>query len=407
MKKLPFFRQLCVTLLALAITASALCPVLGAEYKTVCTQEYALSAADFTPEQCDELRGVYICQVPDASIATFQYGGRALRAGDVVTHDALDQLVLSPACADSQEAVLTYCPITGNHLGEETKLTIQILPDTNEPPIANDSSFETYKNIANNGTLSAKDPEGGALTYTLVKEPKRGDVTLNADGTFVYTPKKNKVGKDAFSFTVTDEDGNTSEKGTVSIRIKKPTDAATYADLTGNLEQFEALWLRESGLFSGSSVVGEACFSPDESMTRGQFLVMLMRLADIQPDDAQLTSGFSDEADAPDWMRPYLTAALRRGLVTGVNSPDGLLFLPEQALTRAEAAVMLQTVLGLATDPTTTVFSSDETVPIWASASMEALSEAGITLPTGESTGALTRLEAASLLYQASSLLEA
>ena len=185
MKKLPFQRQLCCALLALAVATSSLCTALGAEYKTVCTQDYALSAADFTPEQCDNLRGVYICQVPDASIATLQYGGRALRAGDVVTHDALEQLVLTPTCADNQEAVLTYCPITGNQLGEETKLTIQILPDSNKPPVANDSSFETYKNIANNGTLRAEDPEGGTLTYTLVKEPKRGNVTLNADGTFV------------------------------------------------------------------------------------------------------------------------------------------------------------------------------------------------------------------------------
>ena len=71
--------------------------------------------------------------------------------------------------------------------------------------MAESSSFETYKNLEATGTLKAKDPEGGKLTYTVVQAPKRGEVVLGEDGAFTYTPKKNKVGTDSFSFTVTDE----------------------------------------------------------------------------------------------------------------------------------------------------------------------------------------------------------
>ena len=40
-------------------------------------------------------------------------------------------------------------------------------------------------------------------------------------------------------------------------------------------------------------------------------------------------------------------SALRAGIISGVNSDDGLVFRPNTALTQAEAAVMLQNVLDL------------------------------------------------------------
>ena len=40
------------------------------------------------------------------------------------------------------------------------------------------------------------DPEGDLLTYHVVKKPARGAVTVQEDGTFVYTPYENKTGKD-------------------------------------------------------------------------------------------------------------------------------------------------------------------------------------------------------------------
>ncbi|MFR8332989.1 MAG: Ig-like domain-containing protein [Oscillospiraceae bacterium] len=50
---------------------------------------------------------------------------------------------------------------------------------------------------------------------------------MGEDGAFTHTPKKNKVGKDSFSFTATDEAGAVSNEATVTIEILKPLDNTT------------------------------------------------------------------------------------------------------------------------------------------------------------------------------------
>ena len=67
--------------------------------------------------------------------------------------------------------------------------------------------METYKNLPNTASFRAKDPEGEAVTYAVLRQPKRGTVTLDGQGGFTYTPKKNKVGVDSFTYTATDPAG--------------------------------------------------------------------------------------------------------------------------------------------------------------------------------------------------------
>ena len=52
-------------------------------------------------------------------------------------------------------------------------------------------------------------------------------MVLGEDGAFTYTPKKNKVGTDSFSFTVTMSRA-VSNEATVTIEILKPLDNTTY-----------------------------------------------------------------------------------------------------------------------------------------------------------------------------------
>ena len=193
-----------------------------------------------------------------------------------------------------------------------------------------------------------------------MEEPKRGVVELNDDGTYTYTPSHNKVGKDSFTFTVTDPGGNTSAPAKISIEILKPTDKATYADMEGDPDAFSAMWMKEAGLYTGAAVGENLCFNPEEEVSRGEFLVMVMKLVDAQADETGLTSGFSDEAATPVWMQPYIVSALSNGMISGVSSDSGIVFRPEAALSKAEAAVMLQNILSLPTPSTKTVFQTAE-----------------------------------------------
>jgi VCBS repeat-containing protein len=63
------------------------------------------------------------------------------------------------------------------------------------------------------------DPEHDALTAALVSGPSHGSLTLNPDGSFVYTPAQNFVGNDVFTYSATDTFGN-SDTATVTIQVR-------------------------------------------------------------------------------------------------------------------------------------------------------------------------------------------
>ena len=358
----------------------------------------ALSAEVFSENEAFE--GVYVADVPSQLDAEVSLGARTLRAGDVLDRSMLSQLLVLPAENRDASCRLVYCPIEGGEVLPSRALELSILTGKNEPPVCRDVKFETYKNIANTGVLSASDPEGDTLTYQLVKEPKRGTVELAPDGSFTYTPAQNKVGKDVFTYTATDSAGNVSNVANVTVKIVKPTDKAMYQDLAGDTLAYTAIWLKDNGVYTGKRIAGNLCFEPEGTLTRGEFLVMAMKLLGAEPESTRLTSGFADESQTPAWMRPYIVSAFKSGMVSGVTSPDGMVFRPSSNLTRAEAAVMLQNILDLPQTQEAAVFSEDSAVPVWAQASVSALENAGISIPVTTSAENLTRREAAELLYE-------
>ena len=383
---------LTLVLLVFASSAQAL------ELRVSSPDGLALSAEVFS--ESDTLEGVYVASVPSQLDAEVSLGARTLRAGDVLDRSMLSQLLVLPAENRDASCELVYCPIEGGEVQPSRALELSILTGKNEAPVCRDVKFETYKNIANTGVLSASDPEGDTLTYQLVKEPKRGTVDIAPDGSFTYTPAQNKVGKDVFTYTATDSAGNVSNVANVTVKIVKPTDKAMYQDLAGDTLAYTAMWLKDRGVYTGKRIAGNLCFEPEGTLTRGEFLVMAMKLLGAEPESTRLTSGFADESKTPAWMRPYIVSAFKSGMVSGVTSPDGMVFRPSSNLTRAEAAVMLQNILDLPQSQEAAVFSEDCAVPVWAQASVSALESAGISIPVTTSAENLTRREAAELLYE-------
>ena len=182
-------------------------------------------------------------------------------------------------------------------------------------------------------------PGGHKPDLQLAEGPKRGKVELAGKRQLVYTPAKNKVGEDSFTFTVTDAAGNVSHPATVRITVKKPSECRAFADLTGSLDQFEAMWTAAAGLTGGRSIGGTLCYLPQETVSRAEFLVMAMELLDVPVDDTLQVSGFADADDAPAWLQPHLASAMRRGIVNGMVSERALVFRPNEPVTAGQAAV--------------------------------------------------------------------
>ena len=380
------------THIARAVTAiccvAALClPVLAAEVD--CDSVYCFSGADFQ----EEVVGICVTDLPDPSAGTVLLGTRVVRPGDILTAEQLSMLTFSPLWTqEDRSATVSYLPIFENRVAGEATTTISIHGKQDKAPIAEDSAMETYKNLENGGKLKVSDPEGQKLTFTVTRQPKRGDLELKEDGTFTYTPKKNKVGVDSFTYTATDPAGNVSREATVTIQIIKPTDAAMYTDTAGTDCQFTAEWLKNTGIFAGEQMGNDCCFNPDRTVTRGEFLVMTMKALGLAGDENAESTGFEDQC--PGWLKPYLAAAQRSGLVRGYATEAGAEFRANDPITGAEAASMVS----LALDLPSAVISEDRELPVWAATALATVNDSGIEF---SNTDTVTRAQAANALYQA------
>ena len=358
---------------------------------------YCFTQEDFTAEE--PLVGICITQLPDARAGTVMLGSRVLRAGDILTAQQLSQMTfLSLKTQQDNAAQVVYLPIYENRVAAATTMTLSIRGKEDKAPVAEDSLLETYKNLANEGKVKANDPEGQSLTYTVTRQPKRGQLELREDGTFLYTPKKNKVGVDSFTFTATDPAGNVSREATVTIQIMKPTEAEQYTDTAGSDCRFAAEWMKNTGLFIGERIGGNLCFRENKEVSRGEFLTMLVKTIGIPTEESVSFTGFQDEI--PTWLRPYLAAALRAGLTAGLPVSETGVFGAEESITGAEAAVMMNNAMDLSV-VTSSMGEMNQEEPAWAMGAVAAMNENGIALTASQT---MTRGQVAKILYQVSKM---
>jgi VCBS repeat-containing protein len=120
------------------------------------------------------------------------------------------------------------------------------------PPTANADSYTTDEDavltVAAPGVLTNDtDPQDDALTAVLVSGPTSGSLTLNGDGSFVYTPGANVTGSKTFSYRVTDGT-SFSAATTVTITMTAVNDAPVAVADSRNTS--------EDTVLVGASVLG-------------------------------------------------------------------------------------------------------------------------------------------------------
>lgn len=381
MKRKHMFRLLTAAICIAALTVGAAAAQVDSD------ATYCFSAADFSEEK---LVGICITGIPDASAGTVMLGQRLLRPGDILTVQQVEQMTFHSLRTERDlQACMTYLPIYEDKVESVATVSIAVIGKTDRAPVAEDSTIETYKNLPNEALLKVKDPEGQTLTFTVMRQPRRGTVVIREDGSFHYTPNKNKVGVDSFTYTATDPAGNVSREATVTITIMKPTDAPQYTDTVGESCRFAAEWMKHTGIFVSETISGNNCFRPNKDVSYGEFLTMLVGVLEMEPD---LEVSYTGEA--PDWLKPYLAAAVRSGFVAGL--PNGEAMDTNASITGAEAAVMVQNALDLQGLSDAEVFAPD-----WAADAVRTLADYGIAL---DAERVLTRADAAQVIYQVSLL---
>ena len=117
------------------------------------------------------------------------------------------------------------------------------------------------------------------------------------------------------------------------------------------------------------------------------------------------STGFADDRSIAVWAKPYVSTALKSGVISGYTGEGGATFAPERSISVAEAAVMLDRAIGL-TDAVSAWSATDSAVPAWAAQSAANLSACGL-LPHGCSLTAetLSRAQCAEMLSGAMDVL--
>lgn len=96
-------------------------------------------------------------------------------------------------------------------LGDEATVSLTVSP--NVAPIAQPDAYAMERgdvliiDAADGVLANDRDPDGVALTIGVWARPRHGTLTLNQDGSFVYTPNPLFHGVDTFMYSITDSEG--------------------------------------------------------------------------------------------------------------------------------------------------------------------------------------------------------
>lgn len=125
------------------------------------------------------------------------------------------------------DAAVVIADMTGNGI---------TVSNANSAPVANNDSYSLNEDSSLTGgsvLTNDADADGNTLTASLVSGPAHGTLTLNANGTFSYTPSANFHGTDSFTYRA--HDGSAySNVATVTLTITAVNDAPVLTTSGGN-----------------------------------------------------------------------------------------------------------------------------------------------------------------------------
>jgi hypothetical protein len=125
-------------------------------------------------------------------------------------------------------------------LKNSAKCSVFVLPQNNPPVAANDvysTTQEAKLTISAPGILANdSDINNHTLSAHLVSSPGNGSLTLNSDGSFIYTPVDSFIGEDSFTY-VANNGTMASNTATVSITVNPKAPIIYVSQITIELNK--------------------------------------------------------------------------------------------------------------------------------------------------------------------------
>lgn len=363
--------------------------------------------SDFSRAVGCPLDYITITALPPASDGTLYFGDAPASVNQVIGSRSLDKLCFKPAsgCTES-----SFRFKSGGDYSMVCRLcytdSINFAPVIGTGSDSHSGGVQsvwTQADIATYGTLSASDPDGDEMVFEITSYPEKGilKLTNSSSGDYIYTPCDGMKGKDSFSYTVRDCYGNYSEEAVVTVEIAKRSAELVFADMEGHWAHNAALVMVSENAMQVRSLGGKLYFDPDDEISREDFIVTVMKAlgsGEIESCDTKFADNDAISAES----RGYIARAAELGIVQGSYENGAYYFKPGDNITRAEAAVVLNSIIGADEPDVVQVFADDNSVPAWAKGAMYALSDAGVFKGTGSGNispnSVLSRGETAQIL---------
>ena len=130
------------------------------------------------------------------------------------------RLVFTPDKNWNGTTTFTYVVCDPDGRCDDATVTVTVDP-VDDAPIANDDAIvvKDGKPVTIPVVDNDDEVDGEPVTISIVDQPRHGTVTVEADGTVVYTPDGGYDGPDEFSYEICDPDGDCSE-ATVSVEVQ-------------------------------------------------------------------------------------------------------------------------------------------------------------------------------------------
>ena len=145
----------------------------------LCGKKICFSDADFKSAlTLADFDTITVTKIPASTEGTLLIGGRRVGEGRVIKRKNLASLVFVPASGDVTECSFAFT-VDGYAGGAEIKCILKFTDKLNYAPKTEEkTSVTTQENISYFGHLTAVEPEGDGLKFMIVSYPKRGTLTL-------------------------------------------------------------------------------------------------------------------------------------------------------------------------------------------------------------------------------------
>ncbi|QAY65384.1 immunoglobulin-like domain-containing protein [Paenibacillus protaetiae] len=223
-------------------------------------------------------------------------------------------------------------------------------------------------------------------------------LTVNGKSQTSLTAADLKIGDNVLVWKVTAENGNTkSYTLTITRTDNEQPEIPVFTDIAGHWAES---YIRQAAALHIVNGYTDGTFKPDNTVTRAEFVVMLVNALQLQGSGEQLS--FNDASDIGTWAKDAVSIAVQAGIIGGYE--DGT-FRPNATINRAEMAVMIARALKLtASSASASPFEDENQIPQWAKDAIHALEEQGLLEGRDGNqfapNGTATRAEAAAALLR-------